>query len=315
LNRTLAAMQWEDGPSAWPSTDRMKIDVTHSTVYRYDFPVFLDPHIFRLRPRTNSTQRLLAFDIQIAPTPAGTTECLDQDGNLALSAWFDAPTRELSVVSRFTVQMLRKNPFDYVLTGKSLDLPLWYLEPLCAALNPYRNDGHVADSVKDYAKSAAASAQWNTLSFLLLLSRQIFQTCRQVTRPNGPPWLSDQTLRLLEGSCRDLTVLFCDACRVMGIAARFVSGYECASANLQDSYMHAWAEVYLPTIGWRGYDPSRGIAVSNGHVAVAAGFDHDLAAPVAGWYSGGSRSQMEASLCLQVDDTDEEARSQNLLTP
>jgi transglutaminase-like putative cysteine protease len=147
-------MQWEDGPSAWPSTDRMKIDVTHSTVYRYDFPVFLDPHIFRLRPRTNSTQRLLAFDIQIAPTPAGTTECLDQDGNLALSAWFDAPTRELSVVSRFTVQMLRKNPFDYVLTGKSLDLPLWYLEPLCAALNPYRNDGHVADSVKDYAKSA-----------------------------------------------------------------------------------------------------------------------------------------------------------------
>jgi transglutaminase-like putative cysteine protease len=96
----------------------MKIDFTHSTVYRFDFPVFLDPHIFRLRPRTNSTQRLLAFDIQIAPTPGGTTECLDQDGNLALNAWLDAPTRELSVVSRFTLQMLRKSPFDYVLTGK-----------------------------------------------------------------------------------------------------------------------------------------------------------------------------------------------------
>ena len=47
--------------------------------------------------------------------------------------------------------------------------------------------------------------------------------------------------------------------------------------------------------------PSRGLAVSNGHVAVAAGFDHDLASPVAGWYSGGSRSQMEASVRLQVD--------------
>jgi len=88
----------------------------------------------------------------------------------------------------------------------------------------------------------------------------------------------------------------------MGIAARFVSGYECASANRQDSYMHAWAEVYLPGIGWRGYDPARGLAVSNGHVAVAAGFDYDLASPVAGWYSGGARSQMEASLHLQVDD-------------
>jgi transglutaminase-like putative cysteine protease len=90
---------------------------------------------------------------------------------------------------------------------------------------------------------------------------------------------------------------------VMGIAARFVSGYECASAGSQDSYMHAWAEVYLPGIGWRGYDPARGLAVANTHVAVAAGFDPDLASPVAGWYSGGSQSRMETSLRLQADDT------------
>jgi transglutaminase-like putative cysteine protease len=208
----------------------------------------------------------------------------------------------LSVMSRFTVEMLRENPFDYVIIGESLNLPLWYREPLCAALTPYRQDVHVAESVKQYAQSVAASAQWNTLWFLTALSRQIFQTCRQVVRPYGPPWPSDHTLNMREGSCRDLAVLFCDVCRVMGIAARFVSGYECASASRQDSYMHAWAEVYLPGIGWRGYDPSRGLAVSNAHVAVAAGFDHDLASPVAGWYSGGSGSRMEASLCLEVDD-------------
>ena len=279
----------------------MRISVEHSTVYRYDYPVYLEPHIFRLRPRTNSSQRLLTFDIQIAPRPAGTTECLDQDGTLALNAWFDAPTRELSVVSRFTVEMLRENPFDYVIIGESLNLPLWYREPLCAALTSYRNDVNVAESVKQYAKSAAANAQWNALSFLTALSRQIFQTSRQVNRPWGPPWPSDRTLNSLEGSCRDLAMLFCDVCRVMGIAARFVSGYERASASGQDSYMHAWAEVYLPGIGWRGYDPSRGLAVTTGHVAVAAGFDPDLASPVAGWYSGGSQSQMEASLQMHVD--------------
>ena len=137
----------------------MKITVTHSTVYRYDFPVYLEPHIFRLRPRENSAQRLLAFDIQIAPTPAGTTECLDQDGTLALNAWFNAPTSELRVVSRFTVEMLRENPFDYVLTSQSLNLPLWYVDPLCTALAPYRNDALVAESVKQFAKSVAASVQ------------------------------------------------------------------------------------------------------------------------------------------------------------
>src|ERR1700691_17869 len=154
----------------------MKISVTHSTIYRYDFPVYLEPHIFRLRPRTNSAQRLLAFDIQIAPLPAGTTECLDQDGTLAVNAWFNTPTRELSVLSRFTVEMLRQNPFDYILTGESLGLPLWYVEPLCAALTPYRNAGRVADSVKQYAQWIAAGVQWNTLAFLSALSRQIYQT-------------------------------------------------------------------------------------------------------------------------------------------
>ena len=81
----------------------MKITVTHSTVYRYDYPVYLEPHIFRLRPRMSIAQLLLAYDMGISPTPAGTTECLDQDGNLALNAWFNTPTNELGVTSRFKI--------------------------------------------------------------------------------------------------------------------------------------------------------------------------------------------------------------------
>lgn len=285
----------------------MRISVTHSTAYRYELPVCLGPHIFRLRPRMSSEQRLLSFELQIEPTPAGTTECLDQDGNLALNAWFAAPAVKLSVLSRFTVELLRVNPFDYVLTGESLSLPLWYREPLRAALTPYRSDTHVAESVKHYARSASRGVQGDVLRFLTALCRQIWQTFRQVIRPIGPPWPSEQTLSSGEGSCRDLAVLFCDICRVMGIATRFVSGYETSAAGstfpdrAKDTYMHAWAEVYLPVIGWRGYDPSRGLAVSNGHVAVAAGFDYDLASPMAGWYSGRSASEMDASISLRAD--------------
>ena len=66
--------------------------------------------------------------------------------------------------------------------------------------------------------------------------------------------------------------------------------------------MHAWAEVYLPGIGWRGYDLPAGSRYPDGHVAVAAGFDHDLACPVAGWYSGRAHSRMEASLRMHIED-------------
>jgi transglutaminase-like putative cysteine protease len=198
----------------------MRISATHSTVYRHDSPVYLEPHIVQLRPRMNSAQRLLAFDLQITPTPAGTTECLDRDGNLALKAWFNAPMRELSVMSQFTAELLWENPFDYLLIGESLNLPLWYREPLCLALTAYRQDAHVTESVKRYAKSVAAGAQWNALQFLTAL-KQIYQTFRQTVRLDGPAWPSEQTLTRMEGSCRDLAVLFCDVCRVMGIAARF----------------------------------------------------------------------------------------------
>ena len=100
---------------------------------------------------------------------------MDQDGNLAINAWFEASTQDLSVTSRFTVEMLRQNPFDYVLAGQSLNLPLWYMEPLCAALTSYRHDSHVAESVKEYAKSVASSAQWNTLSFLTTFAGKSFK--------------------------------------------------------------------------------------------------------------------------------------------
>lgn len=278
----------------------MKVFVQHSTVYLYSSAIQLEPHTFRLRPRMTTTQRLLEFQLEIFPDPEGTTETLDQDGNLALRAWFTTHTQELRVQSSFQVELIRENPFDFLIRDESLNVALWYPEPLNVALAPYRDQGHITSQVIDYAKAAASSAQWNTLAFLTGLCHQIFRTFRQVTRLEGLPWASYETLMKLEGSCRDLAVLFCDCCRVMGIAARFVSGYECASVSSSNPHMHAWAEVYLPAAGWRGYDPARGVMVADNHVAVAAAVDPALASPVSGAFSGGSQSRMETTLNMRA---------------
>ena len=65
--------------------------------------------------------------------------------------------------------------------------------------------------------------------------------------------------------------------------------------------MHAWAEVYVPAAGWRGYDPSRGLAVAATHVAVAAAFEPELAAPMSGLFSGSCESQMDTRLTMQIE--------------
>jgi transglutaminase-like putative cysteine protease len=66
------------------------------------------------------------------------------------------------------------------------------------------------------------------------------------------------------------------------------------------AYMHAWAEVYLEGGGWRGYDPSRGLAVSTAHVAVAAAADSRLAAPVTGTFRGKAKAEMQFQISIQT---------------
>src|SRR6516165_90126 len=60
----------------------LRISVRHSTIYRYEDEVHPEPHTFRLRPRNDGTQHLLSYELEICPAPAGSAECLDQDGNV-----------------------------------------------------------------------------------------------------------------------------------------------------------------------------------------------------------------------------------------
>jgi transglutaminase-like putative cysteine protease len=265
----------------------MRISVVHSTVYRFDNPVFLERHTFRLRPREDAAQRLLQYAIEIQPAPVSQTPCLDQDGNAAVEAWFQGNTTELSVRTAFQIETLRENPFDFIFAGP-------YDDRLRAALAPFL----VTDNCPSLLELAPQPS--GTLDFLAALNANLYQNFEHVFRNDGEPFTPEVTMRRRSGSCRDVAVLFCAACRARGLAARFVSGYERASAFDEEGQMHAWAEVYLPGGGWRGYDPSRGLAVTTDHVAVATAAHPSLAAPVAGTYRGSAQSKMEYAISMQA---------------
>jgi len=277
----------------------VRIAVTHRAVYRYSAAVYLEPHTFRLCPRQDGSQRVLHHGLEIAPAPAGRTQCLDQDGNVVVEAWFDRPVEALSVESTFAVETLREDPFDFLLRAGIGGLPLSYPAPLGDALGPYLREP--AGAAREFAAALASAAGSGTLEFLRALNRRLAEEFRYVARDTGAPNPAEITLGTREGSCRDLAVLFCEAARAMGIAARFVSGYQCATGLQGKIDMHAWAEVYLDGGGWRGYDPSAGLAVGTSHIAVAAGADPRLAAPFTGTYRGAAAAAMEFAIAMQAN--------------
>ncbi len=279
----------------------MRIAVTHSTLYRYDRPVHLGPHTIRLYPRQDGAQRLRQQQLSIAPTPAGQAQQLDAEGNVALEAWFDGPSTELSVLSSFSVETLRENPFDFLLPpAAELALPMRYPVGLEQALERYAGGSAVDGGVRAFAEARSAESGRQAMPYLMNLTETLWREWQHTVRPEGPSRPAARTLELREGSCRDLAALFAEACRAVGLAARFVSGYERAAAVAEHAYMHAWAEVYIPGGGWRGYDPSRGVAVSTEHVAVAAAADPEMAAPISGRYAGDARAEMQVAIAMQV---------------
>lgn len=263
----------------------MRFEISHFTEYHYDSPVHLTPHLFRFRPREDGTQRLQLYHLHVEPAPSRISTQVEPDGNTALVAIFDKPVERLRIHSRANVETRRANPFDFVITSpETAELPAKYPDRLRPVLGPALS-GQEGEGVAKFVQELIEASGRDTLGFLNLLNRRLFESFRVVVRLNGAPMSAEECLDRKEGACRDLAVVFMEACRHVGLAARFVSGYQMMEPNQEENHMHAWAETYLPGGGWRGFDPTHGIAVDEHYVPVAASPIPQLATPVEGSYS------------------------------
>jgi transglutaminase-like putative cysteine protease len=268
----------------------------------------LDPHWLQLRPRCDVTQSLRQFVLDIDPAPQQVTENIDLDGNAVIKVRFrDSETTQLVVRASSEVETFRTNPFDYLLESWAATLPIDYPAALWQQLQPYLGGQFTGGIHPSLDPTATQLAQeiWletsgNLVSFLTELNQRIQQSCtyslRQTenTFPPGITW--NQRL----GSCRDYAVLFMEVCRAAGIASRFVSGYQEGDPDNQDRHLHAWAEVYLPGAGWRGYDPTNAIAIADRHIALVATPTARNSAPVIGTRKTlGVKSEMHYDLKIE----------------
>ncbi|MBU6229624.1 MAG: transglutaminase family protein [Cyanobacteria bacterium REEB459] len=280
----------------------MRYQICHRTHYGYQESVTLQTHTLRLRPRSDAGQQVINFDLKVDPVPQRQIELVEIDGNQTLRLWFDqVATRHLTIEAVSEVITYRSNPFDYLAEPWAVHLPIDYPLALAASLQPYLQASHkmaVSPQIIDLAEEILHGVEGNVGFFLTTLNQRIYQSCQYGTRTTGQPWPPGITWAKKSGSCRDFAVLFIAVCRAVGLAARFVSGYEEGDSRIAERDLHAWAEVYIPGGGWRGFDPTHGLAVSNRHIAlVASPFPKDTA-PVQGSTVEGS--QVKSSLATEV---------------
>lgn len=281
----------------------MRYRISHTTRYTYRQPVFLQHHVVRLTPRSHGTQTLNQFDIQVEPKPQLQSPIMDLDGNTTVGLWFaNASTSYLLIKTFAEVDTHCTNPFNYFTPGWASQLPMDYPSSLANSLRPYfDNQGlPLAASVVEFAQGLLHEVNHQIGDFLLALTQRIYGDCTYITRHEGAPFPPGLTWQKQQGSCRDFVVLFMAACRAIGLAARFVSGYQEGDLDQAAHDLHAWAEVYIPGGGWRGFDPTHGLAVSDRHIALAAAPDPAQAAPVTGTLREGNATQANLTSQIQI---------------
>lgn len=263
----------------------MHYRIRHTLRYRYEAPAVLGPHVLRLRPRDDGSQRLVDQSITVQPEPSLLSKQSDAFGNVEYRTWFLGTTDILNIICESVVETQRVNPFDFIVDPAFAALP--YGPSFLAAypgLEPYLKLPTPAPAATAMAQKICSECHGEVLAFVLRLNKWIFEHLKQEHREHGAAWDADQTLLEQRGACRDVAQLFLACARSLGLPARFVSGYFEGDSEERIKDLHAWVEVYLPGGGWRGFDPSCGLAVADRHIALCAGPNPEDAAAVSGTF-------------------------------
>ncbi|CAH0994109.1 hypothetical protein EMA8858_00216 [Emticicia aquatica] len=277
----------------------MVLSVEHTLHYIYSNPVLLTPHTIYLTPKASPNQEINTYLLDIQPVPNLLFKNIDVEGNAQFVAFFNSSCDKLSFKATFEIVSETFNPYHFIyFPFESEKLPFKYPEKERSSLSSYLTQEGVTTLIDQFARQIASEADWKTTDFLVNISRYIRANFIYEKRLEGVANSPERTLITRKGTCRDYAVLMIAACKSLGIAARFVSGY-CFGSALQEHELHAWVEVYLPGAGWRGFDPTEGKIVDNQYITLASSAEAELINPVRGGFRGNTSSVLNAFVNIQ----------------
>lgn len=260
----------------------MKLEIVHSTRYRYSTPIAETVMEVRLRPMDGNGQRCLDFELELTH---GIKARSYRDGFGNNVHYFNLvrPHAGLSVTGRSIVE-----------TGLDGDADAG--EELVHDFLRFRSPVTDVDGVRRLAEMHAIGdgrspeAVERALDELTLTISREFAYDRSVTTVYSSV---EDVLALRAGVCQDFAHLFIAVARAMGVPARYVSGYiHVPTDRAATTASHAWAEAWIAGRGWVGFDATHPIRTTEHHVRLAVGRDYSDAAPTRGVYVGSATSSM-----------------------
>ncbi|HKC20698.1 MAG TPA: transglutaminase family protein [Candidatus Dormibacteraeota bacterium] len=263
----------------------MKLDIVHSTRYRYSGPIAETVMEVRLRPMDGNGQRCLDFKLELS-NGIKPKSYVDGFGNQVHYFNLVRPHSGLSLVSRSTVET-GLGPDDDA--GEELVQDFVRFRSPVKDLEGVRELAH-RHAITDPTSGAAVEHALDELTHTI--SRD-FTYDRTVTNVYSAV---DDVLELRAGVCQDFAHLFIAVARAMGVPARYVSGYIHFPGERVSTASHAWAEAWIAGRGWIGFDATHPVRTTPHHVRLAVGRDYSDAAPTRGVYVGSATSAMSISV-------------------
>jgi len=310
-----AAAQSLEGPSSngkvvkdgiIPREGRV-MKVEHETIYRYNEPVELSSHTFRLHPVHDARQDVLDYQLEISPPGAG-RRAEDVFGNRVLHFKLERAYNELWIRAASRVR-IRPEPEPEPFRRSTIPLVWmpWQRQMMMPYLLPHELPETQLQALSEYAMSFVERNDRDLIETMEDLNRTIYRDFAYIP---GSTTLETSPFTVFvrrEGVCQDFANLFICLCQLLNVPARYRVGYIYTGADydnqIQSEASHAWAEVYLPQVGWRGYDPTNGVHANLDHIRIAHGRNYREATPTSGTlFKGGKGEKLETRVKVELED-------------
>ncbi len=300
----------------------VELEVVHHTGYDYAAPVSLAHHLAHLQPLHDAHQQLLAHALDINPVPERFHDSLDVFGNAQRHFSLARPHQRLSVRAASRVRLVPR--FAGLQPAAS---PPW--ETLAARLRyvacaPFEAAVEFAlpspyvprlRELRAYAAPSFTPGRPMAEAAIELMTR-LHADFRYESRSTDVDTPLQRVLAQRRGVCQDFAHLMAGGLRMLGLPARYVSGYlltesaEDGASLLGADASHAWVQVWCPGTpgvpdqgrgaGWLDLDPTNCLVPGAGHVRLATGRDFGDVTPLRGVIRGSGDHTLSVGVSTRV---------------